>query len=315
MPKLFEMNFSSFTTFMEGTIYLFNDMEIPKFFFPNEPYIVRASLYRQKKNMNSFILIVGGVRTGKSYTGIKVAQRIEMLNGKVFDVQKQLTFDDVKKFLLWSRNAEGSVFVLDETGTSLSPELFWSLQQRIMRRFAQTQGFRKNILIWILPSIVFIQKGFRFLTNYAIKTRNQGLVEVYKIVIDQLQGKGFPDRIERMRVDMLDPETIEKYEAMKKEWNDQDLQSEINFLDDLNKPTEINFPYGDYIDLFKNGMIDEVELESRLKKMSFNAEDARLIVVSELNKKNNSKPNQPKKAESLSDEQRRSLELGISLAK
>lgn len=235
---MFEMNFSDFG--VERTINYYRDVGIPENFYPDKPFILRALLYRLKLNMNTFILIVGNPRSGKSVDAIKIAEEFCGLSGQVFCVEEQLTFDDVRKFLMWSINARESIFILDETGTSLAPDQFWSLQQRIMRRFCQVGGFRKNVLIWVLPSIAFIQKGFRFLANYAMLTKRQGMVDVYKVVVNQLIGKGFPDKIETMKVAMPSEETWKKYTGMKDTWNDVDLKKEIASIDkELHPPLRI----------------------------------------------------------------------------
>jgi hypothetical protein len=218
---------------------------------------------------------------------MKIAEVVEEKKGKKFNVDDQLTFGDVKKFLIWSQTATNSIFILDETGTSLSPDLFWSLQQRVMRRFIQTQGFRKNTLIWVLPSVVFIQKGFRFMSNYAIRTLNQGLVEVHKIVVNQLIGKGFPDRIETMKFNFPDQEIVERYEQLKKEWNDKELESDVNFLDDLEKPYEKKFGVETYLNAFRNLAIDGMQLKDHLTQLNYKKDDIDIIIQSEQNKLRN----------------------------
>lgn len=232
---MFEMNFSRFNVSYgnSSSITSFKDIGIPADFYRNDPFILRAMLYRNEINMNTFILVVGNPRTSKSYCSMKLCEMYLERLGKDFNVEDQLTFDDVRKFLMWSSKAKESAFILDETGTSLSPDMFFSLQQRIMRRFVQTQGFRKNILFWVLPSIVFIQKGFRFMSNYAIRTIRQGNAEVYKIVVNQLTGKGYPSGVETLLYSYPKVETCKIYEEMKNNWNDEELRGDIAFLDKI----------------------------------------------------------------------------------
>ena len=256
---MFEMNFSKFTTSFSDTtsIQSYRDIGIPAGFHSDLPFILRAMLYRSHINMNTFILAVGNPRTSKSYCAMKIAEMYSEKLGQKFDVEKQLTFSDVKKFMIWSQNAENSIFILDETGTSLAPDMFWSLQQRIMRRFVQTQGFRKNVLIWVLPSIVFIQKGFRFMSNYAIRTLRQGQAEIYKVVVNQLIGKGYPDRIETLNYTYPSKEMCEIYEKLKKEWNDIELENDIQFLHKIDNPDTRRLNKSDVLDLLKNKVIDK----------------------------------------------------------
>jgi len=223
------------------------DIEVPENFYPHEPFIIRSILYRKKLNMNTFILTVGNPRTGKSYWFLKVAERIYKLMGLDFNPERQVTFDDIRKFLKWSFT-DDFMFNLDETGTSLSPEQFWEIEQRVMRRFVQTQGYRLKCLVWTLPNIVFIQKRFRFLSNYAVQTLKQGKVNIYKIVIDHLLGKGYPEYRETMIFDLPTPETIKIYEAMKSEWNDKILSEDIDWLEEIEEyrpPDDFDIQYYD----------------------------------------------------------------------
>lgn len=254
---MFELKFSKFqvNNTQTGNIYSFRDIAIPNDFHSNLPFLLRAMLYRNKINMNTFLLEVGNPRTSKSYCALKLAEMYSEKLDMKFDVEQQLTFDDLKKFFKWSQNANNSIFILDETGTTLSPDMFWSVQQRIMRRFVQCQGFRKNVLIWVLPSIVFIQKGFRFMANYALKTLSQGNAEVYKVVVDQLLGKGYPERIETLHYTFPSKETSEKYELMKKEWNDIELKDDIAFLDKMER-NEKYMNKNEILEMFRKKTVD-----------------------------------------------------------
>lgn len=239
---MFEMNFSCFhsTDRDNSVIYSFKDIPIPADFYPNLPYIFRAILYRNKMNMNTFILIVGAPRTSKSFGAMKIAEVYLNALCKEFDVKKELTFDDIKKFFKWSQGATDSAFILDETGSTMSPDQFWTLSSRLMRKFVQTQGFRKNLVIWVMPNICFLQKNFRFMCNYALKTLNQGTAEVYKIVVDQLLGKGYPDRIETLTYGYPSEKVCEEYTQMKIEWNDMVLADDIAFMDKMEKRSDFN---------------------------------------------------------------------------
>ncbi len=228
------MNFSKFND--QRVITFFRDIKIPFRFYPKLPYIIRALMLRQKRDYNTFVLVVGNPRTSKSSFALRCSEIIANCKKKNFDVEKQLTFDDIKKFLIWSKTAKDSTFILDETGTSLSPEQFWELQQRVMRRFVQTQGFRRNILFWVLPSIIFIQKGFRFMCNYGVQTIRQGVVSTYKIKVDQLRGKGFFSYISTIRFKKPTDKTWLPYFNAKQLWNDENLKADIDYLEQAEKP-------------------------------------------------------------------------------
>ena len=256
-----------------------NDIMIPKDFLPDKPFLIRALLTRENTNQNSFVLVVGNPRTGKSMFGQKMCEEIANIKGTEFDVEKQLTFDDVKKFMIWSKTATESQFILDETGVSsgASSDNFWSFEQRIFRQFVQTQGFRKNILFWILPSVVFLQKRFRFLTNYAVKTVRQGTVNVYKVIVDQLLGKGFPEYRETINFKLPSDRILEPYLKMKQEFNDQKLKEDVDFLEMLEKPQHKKLKPEQYIGFFKMGLINKEELKQHLTELNYSENDIDLI--------------------------------------
>jgi hypothetical protein len=222
------------TPFRSTTVYAGkDDIKIPKYFLPHQPWIVRAIAYRRKLDMNTFILIVGGVRTGKSWTALKIAEILSKLFKQDFDLDNQLTFDDIKKFLMWSQKAEGSIFIMDETGTGLSTDSWFSLESRVMRRFCQTQGFRKNVLIWVLPNASFLQGSFRKMVNYVIVIKQRGIGLCYKWMADPIRSKdkyNYPSFIKKIRINRISPELERAYMNRKKDWNEKDLQKEINDL-------------------------------------------------------------------------------------
>ncbi len=232
----FSMQFSGMNA--NRVITFYKDQSVPFNFYRKQPYLVRVLLYRQQRDMNTFVLCVGNVRSGKSSFILELCKRLSLLKGVPFDVNKQLTFDDIKKFLIWSKTAKGSMFILDETGTSLSPEQFWDLQQRVMRRFVQTQGFRRNILFWVLPSVILIQKAFRFMCNYGVQTKFHGLVSVHKIKMDNLKGKGWFEYVGVMRYKKPTGKVWDDYMREKEKWNDEQLKNDIDYLDQASKPDQ-----------------------------------------------------------------------------
>jgi len=202
---------------------------IPDWFYSKAPFFLRHILWRRHLNMNSIILIVGGVRTGKSYMGLKIAETYCKLLNKKFDVNKQCSFDIIP-FLKWSQDETDNVFVLDEVGVNLNPQEWYSVQSRVFRNFTQAQGYLRNVMILVLPNISFLLKSIRFMCNYVLETRNQGKGFIRKVAMDHSRGKGYLMNIGSIKFSLPSKETIKEYEKMKKIWNKEHLKEDIQYL-------------------------------------------------------------------------------------
>jgi len=235
----FKMDFSSLTSYKQ-TPYRDKSM-IPDWFYPKSPFFIRHLLYRRKMNMNTIILIVGAVRSGKSYMGLKISENYCKWLKKTFDVTKQCSFD-ILPFLTWSQIETDNIYVLDEVGTSLNPQEWYSVQSKVFRNFTQAQGFRRNVMVLVLPNASFLLKSIRFMCNYVIETRFQGKGFIRKLLMDHTRGKGYFLNIGSIKFNLPTKNTIKKYEKMKKEWNDKMLNEDIEKLKriEIEKRQEMN---------------------------------------------------------------------------
>lgn len=200
---------------------------IPPDFHKDEGILLRHLLWRRKLNMNSILLIVGGVRTGKSWTGLKLCDRYCKLVGKKFDIREQCSFQPID-YLEWvQRGHEDDAFFLDEMGTSVSPQNWFTQQSRIFNTYTQIGGFRLNLLVMATPSISYLLKSVRFLLNYIIEMYSQGSGVVCKVRMIHRFGKGYLPTIGNIRVSKPRQSMIDIYEKQKREWNDEKLKEYI----------------------------------------------------------------------------------------
>lgn len=232
MENQFSMSFSPF---MVTNKVIYHGVRVPTNFYPNECVLMRHVLFRQVKKMNTFIIVVGSVRSGKSYFSLKFAEDYSILKGEEFDVKQQCSFD-IKPFLLWSRNTTKGIFILEEVSSSMNPTEWFTVQVKIMRNFVFCQGFRNNILIMTLPNVAFLLKAIRWMSNYVIETSFQGFVSVSKIQMNHTKGLGYPVYIGNIKFHLPTEKTIKEYEDMKKEWNNKHLQEDLNYIDMLDQP-------------------------------------------------------------------------------
>jgi hypothetical protein len=229
-----------FTPFQPNRIIYNKGEKLPDDFYPKENWLLRALLYRQRLNKNSFVLVTGEQRVGKSAFCIKECERINELNGREFDVDHQLTLDDIKKFFIWSRTAFNSEFIIDEIGTQLSTNQYWSIISSILRVFSQTQGFRCNIVFFVLPFAKILQSYFKYNAVYGIKVIDTGKAKVYKRVIDTLNDKKpyFKSKFITINFDLPKEPIWNRYLEIKKEWNDRRIDTDIDVIDKMNETNE-----------------------------------------------------------------------------
>lgn len=203
---------------------------IPESFYPDEGLLFRHLLWRRKLNMNSILLIVGGVRTGKSYAGLKICERYCKLVGKEFDVKKQCGFEPVD-YLEWvNAGAMDDAYFLDELGASISPQLWFTQQSRIFNTYTQIGGYRLNLLVMATPNISYLLKSVRFLLNYVIEMYSQGRGVVCKVKMIHRFGKGYLPNLGGLKVSKPKLSIIIPYEEQKRKWNQERLEKDIKIL-------------------------------------------------------------------------------------
>ncbi len=209
---------------------------LPDDFRPKVPMLFRHLLYRFKLNYTTLILIVGQIRTGKSYLAMKIAEKYCKLLNKEFDIEKQLSFD-LLPFLEWAKSGvKDSVFILDEVGTkeSLSSLNWYDPLSITVNDFLQTQGFRRNVVILVLPNASFLLKKIRFMMNYVIETKYQGYGYIKRLSMDNIRSKGYYSNMGVIKYKKPKKKTCNIYEEIKLHWNNEKLDRDINNLRGIN---------------------------------------------------------------------------------
>lgn len=247
---------------------------IPKNFKPHlrNNTLLRHILYRQLKNMNTFVMCVGAVRTGKSYFCLRMAELYMEEYKKKFDAEKQCSFD-IKEFLKWSVTNIESCFIVDEVQLQMSPRQWYDVQHRVFNEFCDIQGWRKNTVFFPFPHIGFVDKHQRFLCNYIVRTLSAGRVLWYKVIHNPVLGKSFPDKIGTIKFSKPSPETIEIYEKMKKEFTDQHLQDSLEMLENLDKPAKRKVSGYSIEQAFNKGIINEEVFSDKMFERGYEADE------------------------------------------
>ena len=230
---------------------------IPDWFKPelkDKNTLLRHIFFRKFKNMNTFIAVLGAVRSGKSYFCLRYAE----LYDPDFDVKKQCSFT-LLPFLKWSQVAFGSVFIVDELQISSDARQWWSLQNRVLNQFCDIQGLRKNLLLLPFPHLNYIDKHLRPLINYIVITTNQGRVKWYKMISNHIKTKYRPLYVGSIRFHKPAKENIEIYETMKKEFTDKHLKESIIKIENYETPDERELLKAEYYKLRNERIKAEIE--------------------------------------------------------
>lgn len=199
---------------------------IPPYFYPKAPLFLRHLLYRNKMNMTTIVLIVGQIRTGKSYSALKLAEEYSKLKKFKYDPKTQMSFK-ILPFLEWSATATDSVYILEEMGRSVPSIEWYSVQSKIFRNFLDTQGFRRNLLIMTLPNAKSLLSSVKTNVNYVIVQKAQGYSLIFKQIVDCVKGKLYYFYLGGLRTSLPSKSTVEYYESLKKQTNDDWLKADI----------------------------------------------------------------------------------------
>lgn len=257
---------------------------IPDSFMPklkSKNTLLRMIMFRNSTNRNTFVLIVGSVRSGKSWFALRLAEQYMKLHNLEFDVDKQCSFE-VVPFLRWSRNNKDSCYVLDEAQLSMSARLWFTIQSRIFNEFCDIQGFRRNLLILTTPNISYIDKHARFLINYIVETtQTQGVIKWCKVKIRHALGKGYMDWIANpMKSRKPSKHIRDRYEEMKKIHNDEHLKRSIVRLLDAEKPNVKHLSPWEMKKYFNQGLMDNKEFRKMISVHGIPEHEVDLIIAS-----------------------------------
>ena len=142
----------------------------------NVDVIVRWTKQRIRENRNCSMLFSGETGSGKSYSAIALAEKLDPgfnVNRIVFNVEDFLK-------LSTSNLPKGSVIIFDDAGVGASNKEWNSLSGRIIGKFSQNSRYLNLINIYTVPSLNYIEKQSRELINlYFESTKIQGDAKVF----------------------------------------------------------------------------------------------------------------------------------------
>lgn len=150
------------------------------------------ALRRIKMNQNYILLIVGQVGSGKSYSGISLAEDID----PYFNIDRIIFHPKEFVALLDIGLPKGSVIMWEEVGVSLSSRDWYREQNKIISSLFETFRRHNLILIMTVPFVKFIDSrirsmihGFAEMIDPTFSGGNFGWLKYFHIIVEQRSGK------------------------------------------------------------------------------------------------------------------------------
>jgi len=238
---------------------------------------------RRKLNRDTIIFIVGEKRTGKSYSAIRLGEQVQKMWGlPKFDVTKQLFFEP-EGFVKFFQTNTNRVVILDEASLSLDTRQWYTVESKILNSLLQTQGFRKNVVLLTSPTLSDFDKRSLGFGHFMILTYRIGFSRAYRIKINQLFKKQLFQPIQHLSFELPTGNNVKNYEDMKKVFNDQKLEDDMDFFEALKNKDNYTkkFKVSDYMKAFKKGHLNEDKLRERLLQSGYGADDIAVMIDTE----------------------------------
>lgn len=238
---------------------------------------------RRRLNRDSILFIVGEKRTGKSYSAIRLGEVLQKSWGlPPFEVEKQLFFEPeglVKAFQKYTNR----VLILDEASLSLDSRQWFTVESKILNSLLQTQGFRKNVVLLTSPTLADFDKRSLGFGHFMILTFRVGFSKVYRIKINQLFKKQMFQPIQHLSFELPGKKNVDKYESMKKVFNDAKLEDDMDFFTALKNKDNYTkkFKVADYMKAFKKGHLTEDKVKERLLQSGYGEDDIEIMIATE----------------------------------
>lgn len=243
---------------------------------------------RKDRQKDSIIIVTGERRNGKSFGAIRLAEHLQ----KDFDVEKNLFFN-VKDFLVRWNTLDGGVIILDEASENVDRRNWFSIENRVFNSLITREGYRRNVAILTFPTVSDLDtRSIRLCSHHVcMKGINQEKKEAFAVVyrLKQIQelGKTYRAFIQVVPFGLPSEQNITKYMKMKIDWNAVKSKENIDIMDMLEDPDSYKkkLPYTFYINAYRQGIIDEVDVKDHLKAIGIKENDIYLLLESEIKKK------------------------------
>ncbi len=145
-------------------------------------YLIGEAIKKMKRGYSPIILICGKQRSGKSFIALWIARLIMLhLHKKKFNPKTHVFFDPLKA-IIEIDNIEKQPIIIDEAGVLLHSGEWWEKLHIAFDKVIQTQGYKCNCYIFVLPFATDLDKKFRKHIDYQVLMRRRGYFSVFEFI-------------------------------------------------------------------------------------------------------------------------------------
>jgi hypothetical protein len=148
----------------------------------------RAIHSRQRKGLNTIILIVGARGVGKSYLSLRLGEIYDKhfsVENVTFSIEEFLQQIDVLRKRPWSW------LIFDEIGLEVAARDFMSMVNKVMSYVAQSFRYTKLNLCCVCPDPDMVDIHVRKLADFLILVTNRGHARVFRTKMNPFRSGGY----------------------------------------------------------------------------------------------------------------------------
>jgi len=200
-------------------------------------FLVHGTLKKHEAGKSPIILITGELGNGKTMAAIGLADLLNVkINGEKWSMDN--IFHNVKRFVNKMYSAKNEILVFDEAGITLSSGEWWSKFNKAFYKIIQTQRFKNNIYIIVLPVAMSLAKDHRRMIDFKIQMVKKRVGKCWLVKKEWAKLSG--DEIKSIWLGYLVFPVIEK--GIVKEYKRVERREKSAILDDIAKDLGIEKP-------------------------------------------------------------------------
>jgi len=226
-------------------------------------FLVHGTLKKHKAGKSPIILITGELGNGKTMAAIGLADLLNVkINGEKWSMDN--IFHNVKKFVGKMYSAKNEILVFDEAGITLSSGEWWSKFNKAFYKIIQTQRFKNNIYIIVLPVAMSLAKDHRRMIDFKIQMVKKRVGKCWLVKKEWAKLSG--DEIKSIWLGYLVFPVIEK--GVVKEYKRVEKREKSAILDGIAKDLGIEKPMSlmKMIELWEKSVLEIIVVVEKIKE-------------------------------------------------